>query len=215
MENLKNKITLINDLRGSICSDPNQCVPAVVLEDMGDQILVASFKGAKNFKPDKYYISTKNYKMLKWAIVFDGKIYLTKKSSVRGCILGELNELDVNLFVKELGVIDFSVMDEHDYEAFLAYLESFNRRNIIEGAVVSLSLSKSRIVENFFVVSKEEDYFTCIPLTYDPSSGLAVKSLDKLVIPYNSAHIVESYYLDIQRDNVLGKIEEAKLKLIK
>jgi len=200
----------------SVCltdENNNYFMPAIVLEEYNEKLLLAIFKEYCFNEYNVYVLRKSMHPQLSISLEFNGNIFLTDKTKVRESFFKiKLTESDMKMFIKTLGLLDMSRMTIEEFQAFTAFISKYNEILVKEGSVIPVIKDLSGKLHTYYVEEKTDQGLICIPLSYEPNTGLKIKSFEREFISYE-VYVTGVYYTSLQEQRIKEMLESNSLKL--
>ncbi len=185
---------------------------ALVLDDIEDKILVATFTHAKEgILEDNFTLKLSQNEELFGDMRFENMIYLIPKSNIVKYSLDKLPFDLMNAFMKKLRVNRLNNMKTEDYLALLEVFTKFNKKLIRPGSVI-ITLNEG-IYKTYFIDKIVDDEIVAYPLIYKNDEGLSLQSFESEVISLRQ-FLIDTSYFEEQEERIRNVIEDHTLKLI-
>ncbi len=183
---------------------------AIVLQNLENEVLVAQLGEDTLNTQNRFVLRASHYTKLQKDVTFQNAIYTVPKENVIESLF-KINFEILQVFIDKMHAEYLLPMDDRDYEIFLDFLESCNKRAIKDGSVIITKVNNN--YETYFVSKKKDDFMEVYPLEYDYKIGLSVSSFEPIELSYRLL-LIDKYYLKEHEEQIIQTIESKSLRLI-
>ena len=126
---------------------------AIVLQNLENEVLVAQLGEDTLNTQNRFVLRARHYTKLQKDVTFQNAIYTVPKENVIESLF-KINFEILQVFIDKMHAEYLLPMDDRDYEIFLDFLESCNKRAIKDGSVIITKVNNN--YETYFVSKKKE-----------------------------------------------------------